>query len=80
MARISGVPKERASWLARVAYWMSERMMKKVPEPLAVAAHNGAIFKAYAGYEYFLAKASRVDVRLKALASIKAGALVGCPF
>ena len=36
--------------------------------------------RAYTGYEYFLAKANRVDAKLKALASLKAAALVGCPF
>jgi hypothetical protein len=80
MARIEGVPAPRASWLARVAYWMSRRMVGKVPEPLTIAAHHPAVFRAYVGYEYFLAKANRVDAKLKSLASMKAATRVGCPF
>jgi hypothetical protein len=80
MARIEGVPARKASPLVRLVYWMARRMYKKLPEPLAVNAHNGAIFRATAGYEYFLAKAHRVEPRLKALASLKAAAMVGCPF
>jgi hypothetical protein len=80
MARIAGVPKARASFFARVVYWMSERMFKRLPEPVTVSAHNTQIFRAIVGYEYFLAKASRVEPRLKALAGVKAATMVGCPF
>ena len=80
MARIAGVTRGRASWLTRLVYWMSERMMGKLPEPLSIAAHHGPIFKAYVGYEYFFAKAKRVAPRLKSLAEIKVAALIGCPF
>jgi alkylhydroperoxidase family enzyme len=80
MARIEGVPAKDASLLVRLAYWMARRMFKKVPEPLAVTAHNAPIFRAAAGYEFFLGKASRVEARLKALASLKAAAMIGCPF
>jgi hypothetical protein len=80
MARIEGVPKKRASLLTRFVYWMSERMFKRLPEPVTVSAHNGAVFRAIVGYEYFLAKANRVEPRLKALAGVKAATMVGCPF
>ena len=80
MARIAGVPKARASWLTRIVYRMSARMFQKLPEPVTIAAHNAPIFKAYIGYEYFLAKAKRVEPRLKALAGVKASTMIGCPF
>ncbi len=64
----------------RLVYWLAQRMFKKLPEPLTVTAHNGAIFRAAAGYEYFLGKANRVEPRLKSLAALKAAAMVGCPF
>jgi hypothetical protein len=80
MARIEGLSKKRASWLTRFVYWMSERMFKRLPEPVTVAAHNGAVFRAIVGYEFFFGKASRVDHRLKALAEVKAATMVGCPF
>jgi hypothetical protein len=75
----AGAP-ERAGLLIRLAYWFSRRLVGKVPEPLTIAAHNGWIFRAYGAYEYALAKATKVDARLKALAGIKTAALVGCPF
>jgi len=80
MARIEGIPAKRASLLVRIGYWFSRRTVGKVVEPLTINAHNPAIFRAYAGYEYFLAKANRVDVRLKSLASLKAAMRIGCPF
>jgi hypothetical protein len=80
MARIAGVPPSRAGLLARFAYRFSKRMIGKVSEPLTVAAHHPWILRGYVGYEFALDKARRVDARLKALASLKAAALVGCPF
>jgi hypothetical protein len=80
VARIEGVTKARAGLFTRIVYWMAERMMKRLPEPVTVSAHNPQIFRAIVGYEYFLAKATRVDARLKALAGVKAATMVGCPF
>jgi hypothetical protein len=80
MARIQGVAPERAGLMVRFAYWLSRRMFGMVPEPLAVTAHNDWVFRAYGAYEFALGKAAEVDARLKALAGVKAAALVGCPF
>jgi hypothetical protein len=80
MARIEGVPPRRAGLLVRLVYRLSRRMIGKVPEPLAIAAHNGWILQGYTGYEFALGRARRVDARLKVLAELKAAALVGCPF
>ena len=32
------------------------------------------------GFERFLARAGRVDAKLKSLANLKTAALIGCPF
>ena len=80
MARIDGVPESKAGLLVRFAYWFSRRRLGRVPEPLAVAAHHPKILQAYGAYEFALERARLVDKRLKALAGIKAAALVGCPF
>ena len=80
MARIDGVPPERAGLLVRLAYWFSRRMVGKVAEPLTIAAHHPWIFRAYGAYEFALARAQRVDPKLKALASLKAATRIGCPF
>ena len=78
MARIEGV--ERPGWLTRFVLGMAKRMVGKAPEPMAISAHNPAIFQAGAAYEWFLGRARRVPKRLKTLASIKAATLIGCPF
>ena len=80
MARIEGVPAGRAGFLVRFAYRFSKRLVGKVATPLTVAAHHRWIFRAYGGYEFALGRARLVDAKLKVLASIKAAALVGCPF
>ncbi len=80
MARIEGVSEERAGLLVRFAYWFSRRRFGKVAEPLTVAAHHRKIFQAYTAYEFLLDKAKLVAPRLKALAELKAAALIGCPF
>ena len=80
MARIQGLPKKCAGWLARIAYRASTRKLRTVAEPLAIAAHNPWILAGYGAYEMALERAQRVDMRLKVLAELKAGALVGCPF
>ena len=80
MARIEGVPPGRAGLLVRLAYWFSKRMFRKVAEPLAVSAHHPWIFRAYSAYEFALGRARRVNLKLKVLGELKAGALVGCPF
>lgn len=80
MSRIAGVPAERAGLFTRFVYWMTKRKVGQVTEPVRVMAHHGPIFRGYIGYEYALTQSHRVDVKLKTLASLKAGALVGCPF
>ena len=80
MARIEGVSDAEAGLVTRGVYQGAKRLAGKVPEPLTVAAHHGWIFQGYTAYEFCLGKARRVDARLKALAGLKAAALVGCPF
>jgi hypothetical protein len=80
MARIQGIPEESASWWLRISYWLARRRVRRVPEPLMVKAKHPAIFWAYGSYELMLERARRLDPKLKALASLKAATLVGCPF
>jgi len=80
MARIAGVPENRAPLLTRLAYRFARRRVGAVPEPVAVSAHHAWIFRGMGAYELALERARLVDAKLKALAEIKAAALVGCPF
>ena len=80
MARIQGVPKSKAGLLTRFAYWYVKRNLGKVAEPLTIVAHHAWISRGYGAYELGLEKARLVDTKLKTLASLKAAALIGCPF
>ena len=80
MSRIPGVPEHKANIFVRFAYWLSKKRIGKVVEPLAVTAHHPWIFRGYGAYEFALERAHLVEGKLKALASIKAATLVGCPF
>ncbi len=80
MARIKGVSAKRAGLLQRFAYWYARRRMGKVPEPMTVMARHPWIFRGYGAYEYALEHSSRLDPKIKALASLKAATLIGCPF
>ena len=80
MSRIPGVSEQKANIFIRLAYWFSKKRVGKIVEPLAVAAHHPWIFRGYGAYEFALQRARLVDARLKALASIKAATLIGCPF
>jgi hypothetical protein len=78
MARIEGLVESKAGLLTRIAYWIGRRRIGQVPEPLMIYAHNPWVLRAYGSFEMAAERARFVDKRLKALASIKAGSLVGC--
>ena len=80
MSRIEGISRESASTVAVDSFDRVERALGRIPEPLRVTAHSDAILQAYMGFERYLAKASRLPVKLKSLVNLKAAALIGCPF
>ncbi len=57
--------------------WDGTQTLNKIPDPLAIQAHHGAIFKGSRAFEYALEHAKLVDHKLKALAEIKTSSLVG---
>jgi len=77
MSRISH---RKGGLIARGSAWYARRVYGKVPEPVLVAAHNPAVLRGYVASEWELGRARRVDERLRALAEIKMGALVGCEY
>jgi len=67
--------------LAKIA--MLRRVLARgraTPETQRLLAKRKPILIGVAGYELALLAADRVEGRIKALAQIKVGALVGCPF
>lgn len=80
MARIEGVPRDQAGLFTRLVYWMTKRKSGRVLIPVQVTAHHTRLLRAMVEMEMGQAAARSVDPKLKALASIKAAALIGCPF
>lgn len=78
MARMEGVLPERAGWFNRIVYFFARKKVGRVPEPMTIYAHNPWVLVAYGNFELGFERAGRVNKSLKALASIKAGSLVGC--
>jgi len=80
MARIEGVPANKVGLATRLVYSYARRSFGKVPEPLTVVAHHPWLATGNATMEFSFQRSRLVDDKLKALASIKAAALIGCPF
>ncbi len=80
MSRIAGLPESRAGWLARLVYGYAKRRFGKPLTPMTVMAHHPWIFRGSSFFEFALERARQVEPKLKALASIKAATLIGCPF
>lgn len=78
MARIA--PPKKLGLLARITGWMTKRRLGQELDPLVITSHHRSVFRGVAAFEYMLDRSRLVDARLKALASMKAAAMVGCPF
>ena len=80
MARIEGVSDAQAGLVTRGVYRGAKRMVGRVPDPLRIMAHSKSVMWAAGLFEMAYGRAHSVPARLKALAGIKAAALVGCVF
>ncbi len=80
MARVPGVPSEKAGWFVRFVYWSVRRRFGWVMEPLRITAHHPRLLRAVGHMELGQEAARTVDERLKCLASVKAAMMIGCPF
>lgn len=80
MARIQGIPANRAGLLTRFTYWLARRRLGEVPEPLTVTAHHRWISVGAGVFELALERSRLLEERVKLLASIKTAMMVGCPF
>jgi hypothetical protein len=59
---------------------VSRTRYRRTPDLVRLLAKRPALMAGVSAYETGLLASSRVDGRLKALAQIKTGALIGCPF
>lgn len=80
MSRINGVSDEEASFIQRRVFRTAEKMSGAVPEPLRLYAKSNPVLWAAGAFEMANGRASRVDQKLKDLASLKAASMIGCLF
>ena len=78
MSRIQGAPP--SGLFRRAVYWLTRRKVGKVAEPVQIHAHHGRLLFGMGMFEDALARSRRVPAGLKALASVRVSARVGCPF
>lgn len=80
MTRIEGVPPKRGGLLVKFAYRSTRRQVGRMVDPVAVYAHAPSLLAGYGAFEQATARQKRVPERLKALAELKAAAVVNCEF
>ncbi len=80
MTRIEGVRTRGASPLLRLIYRSARRKVGRDVDPIAVYAHAPSLLIGYGAFEQATARQRRVEERLKALAELKAAAVVNCEF
>jgi AhpD family alkylhydroperoxidase len=88
MARLAGVPAERAGLGVKLAYSFTRRAVarltgrapRRMLEPLDMFAHLPGLLRAYMRLEQATAGLHRVDRRLADLAELKAATLTSCEY
>jgi AhpD family alkylhydroperoxidase len=80
MTRIEGVSSRDASPFVKLLYGLSRRQIGRMVDPVGVYAHAPAVLVGYGMFERATGKQHQVEERRKALAELKAAALVNCEF
>jgi len=80
MARIEGVSDDEAGFITKRVFRMAAKATGHVPDPLRIMAKSGGTMFGAGLFQTAFEKATRVDVKLKTLASLKVSSLVGCVF
>jgi alkylhydroperoxidase family enzyme len=90
MARIQGVPRDKAGPMVKLVYWFMRRGMKKLTgreaahgsgiEPVEVWAHQPKMLSGMGKFQGAVRKGDTVDERLKYLVELKGAQMIGCEF
>jgi alkylhydroperoxidase family enzyme len=80
MTRIEGARPRGPAPLLRVLYPLSRRKAGRDVDPIGVYGHLPGLLLGYGAFEQATARQGRVPERLKALAELKAAAVVNCEF
>jgi 4-carboxymuconolactone decarboxylase len=90
MARIQGVPEEKAGAMVRLVYWFMRKGMTKLTgrapqagsgiEPVEIWAHQPKMMSGMGRFQQAVRKGTAVDERLKNLVELKGAQMIGCEF
>jgi hypothetical protein len=81
LARIEGVPPNKAGLFARIAYWYTKRSFGRVMETVKITAHNTRLLRGVGQMEMAQkALLKSINPALVTLAEVKVAMMVGCPF
>jgi len=80
MAYIRGIEPNEAGLYTRFIYWMTKRKLCRLILPSKIMAHQTRLLSSVGQMEMGQQALKTVDAKLKALASIKAALMIGCPF
>jgi AhpD family alkylhydroperoxidase len=90
MARISGVPRQQAGPVVRLAYRFGPRMMRKMTgrdpqagdglEPMEIWAYQPRMMMGMGRFNQALRKADSVDQRIRHLVELRGSQLIGCEY
>jgi AhpD family alkylhydroperoxidase len=90
MARIYGVPQDRAGLTVKIVYWFMRRGMKKRTgreaacgsgiEPVELWAHRPKMMTGMGKFQQAVRKGKAVDERLKNLVEVKGAQMIGCEY
>ncbi len=80
MTRIEGARARGPRPLLRLLYALSRRQLGRDVDQVAVYGHSPGLLMGYGAFEQATGRQHRVDERLKALAELKAAAVVSCEF
>jgi hypothetical protein len=79
MARVEGLRNENPGFLIKAIYWYARRRLGKVSESIQIGANSKRVFFGRAIFEILLDRSYLLDRRIRRLAEIKAGMIIGCP-
>lgn len=79
MARVEGLKEEKPGLLARLVFWAVKRRLGKVSESFQIGANLQKVLFGRVIFEILLDRSCLVDRRIRRLAEIKAGMIIGCP-
>lgn len=80
MARIEGIDPKRTSFLMRLVFNKTRKLLGRDLTPMKIQAHVPRVFWVNVLTELLLGEKARVPRRLRSLIALRTAVRVGCPF